>query len=186
MKNKTETFNEHGFKILNFEKPKTFASWDDPKRRHQLAKAWIDHWAKEPFHYFVTATFNDERPVASAHRALDRWHKYIDRKVVGSAHTKKPLSERVFFVAMFEHLDTNIHAHMMLRLPELSKFKRFTDHAENEWRKIVSSGDIDLKAFWFPTGNIAASMYAGKDLHNPENYVAAMISGQNLPPHFTS
>ena len=126
--------------------------------------------------FFVTANFNRSTNIEAARKALKRWGAMVDRKLVGKHWSKKPADERVFYYAAPEHLRSNLHWHMMLRLPNGVDKKQFVWVAENCWKQIVSSGSMDIKLLNGEADKIETAAYTTKELWRQENMDAFIVS----------
>jgi len=126
--------------------------------------------------FFVTANFNRSTNIEGARAALKRWGAMVDRKFVGKHWSKKEPSERVFYYAAAEHLHSNLHWHMMLKLPNGVEKKQFVWIAENYWKQVVSSGSMDIKLLCNDADKTKTAAYMSKVLWQPENFKAFTIS----------
>jgi len=64
--------------------------------------------------YFVTANFNMGTSYEAARKTLKGWHARLDRKLLGGSWCRKAQDERTQYVAFAEHLDSNLHWHLLL------------------------------------------------------------------------
>ena len=74
---------------------------------------WI---AEHKPNYFVTLTFNDFYRADIADEKLKRFGAYWDRRLLGRKWYKKPIEERTLFFAFAEHMDSNFHYHLAVKV----------------------------------------------------------------------
>lgn len=157
-------------------------------------RVWIPQM---PLTHFVTFNFNDGRTIESAIRAIKKWHAGVDRVLLGKHFNKYPLEQRTFFLAFFEHMDTNLHAHALVCCP----YDDFNAIAKQTWDKIVPSGSLhisgdesdqrihqfkpDLERLYHPIdtpeGKDIVINYVLKEQHKDENYSNFLLSSVFLP-----
>ena len=111
--------------------------------------------------YFVTLNFNRDTNYEAARKALKAWHAFVDKALLGGSWSRKARNERTFFIACVEHLDSNIHWHVMLRLCEGANTQRFEAVAEQCWEKLVKSGSLKM---WHLETDLEEARYTVKDL----------------------
>ncbi len=114
--------------------------------------------------YFVTLNFNRDTNYEAARNALKAWHARVDKALLGGSWRRKARNERTFFIACVEHLDSNIHWHVMLRLGESADTQRFEAVAEQCWEKLVKSGSLKLRHLATDLENVKRAHYTVKDL----------------------
>ncbi|MAK61597.1 MAG: hypothetical protein CMK09_11505 [Ponticaulis sp.] len=96
----------------------------------------------QPVSHFVTLVFNEDRSVSLAHRKLRDWHARVDRALLGPKWAKREKSDRTLFFAFPEHIQTNIHYHLLVR-PALTRTQiAFEEIAETAWNYLVPAGSI--------------------------------------------
>ena len=132
--------------------------------------------AEEDSDYFVTANFNRNTNIEAARKALKRWSAMIDRRLVGKHWSKKNADERMFYFAAAEHIHSNLHWHMLVRLPNEKMKQSFNWIASNYWKQIVKSGDMNVQLIDNSKDKIKATNYTAKDLWRTENYNTFTIS----------
>ncbi len=96
--------------------------------------------------YFVTLNFNRDTNYEAARKALRAWHARVDKALLGGSWSRKARNERTFFIACVEHLDSNIHWHVMLRLGESTTTQRFEAVAEQCWEKAGRERQLGIAA----------------------------------------
>ena len=111
--------------------------------------------------YFVTLNFNRDTNYEAARKALKAWHARVDKALLGGSWSRKVRNERTFFIACVEHLESNIHWHVMLRLGEGADTQRFEAVAEQRWEKLVKSGSLKM---WHLVTDLDEARYTVKDL----------------------
>ena len=126
--------------------------------------------------YFITANFNRDSSLNSAKKTLGHWSAMVERSLLGKHWYKKEAHERISFFAFAEHLDSNLHWHLMLRLPDENMKNHFRMIAANYWKQIVKSGSMDIQPILSEQDRIKASSYVTKDLLKTENYLAFTMS----------
>ncbi len=112
----------------------------------------------------MTLNFNRDTDYTAARKALKAWHARVDKALLGGSWSRKARNERTFFIACVEHLDSNIHWHVMLRLGEGADTKRFDAVAEQCWEKLVKSGSLELAHLATDLENVKRARYTVKDL----------------------
>jgi hypothetical protein len=127
-------------------------------------------------HYFITANFNRDTNLNAARKSLGHWSARIDRMLLGKNWYKKNTDERVFFIACAHHLHSNMHWHLMLRLPQDGMRKNFLFNARDYWKQIVKSGRMDIQSVLSEKDKKLTSMYATGETWQPENYNAFIFS----------
>ena len=141
-----------------------------------LRDAFINTYAKEEFDYSATVVFNEPRSIDFVRNRLREWHKRLDRKLVGPNHTNKPNNQRLFFVGCIEHPNTNIHVHMMVKLPSLDKAHTFELYAPFLWDKVTVTGDLVCQPITSDIGKLKAIKYMAKDMWQEAAFENFIIS----------
>ncbi|MGB4107665.1 MAG: hypothetical protein WBK55_07695 [Alphaproteobacteria bacterium] len=129
-------------------------------------KVWLD---SQNFTHFMTLVFNRPETLDSARDKLKKFHANIDRRILGTNWYKKPPEERTFFIAFPEHIQSNLHYHLLTRVNR-EHIERFEQHAPDVWETLVKSGSIDIQPF---TGRLD---YCLKEQYKDQNYRAFIIS----------
>lgn len=92
---------------------------------------------------FVTFTFNRNISIIEAQVLLERFHGYIDRKIIGRAFIRRP-EKRSSYIATIEKPRTNIHIHALFKMTAMQKLK-FCLTADAEWKKLCQSGNLNMQ-----------------------------------------
>jgi len=131
---------------------------------NKMRKALQGWLAQGDFNFAATANFNRTTSLHAAGNMLATWQRNVDRGVLGRGWKKKPATDRIFFVAIPEHLNSNLHFHMLLRAP-INPIKA-QQKAAAEWRFLVPSGGMWISAL-NDIGDLSrVATYATKDLWN--------------------
>jgi hypothetical protein len=128
--------------------------------------------------YFVTANFNGDRNYAAARNALKAWHARIDRKLLGGKWSKKARHERTQYAAFVEHVDSNIHWHLLLKLGDGVDAGRFEAVAADCWQQLVKSGELDVKKLNTAGDRMRTANYVVKDLWRHEAIERFVLSDE--------
>lgn len=83
-------------------------------QQKQVEREFNAFLCNQPVSHFVTLVFNEERALSLAHRKLIDWHARVDRALLGPKWAKQEKSDRTLFFACPEHIQTNIHYHLLL------------------------------------------------------------------------
>ena len=129
--------------------------------------------------YFATLNFNKYLSTDAAYFCLRKFHRELDRTVLGKNFRKLPAEQRTFFIAMPEHLNSNFHYHMLLRAPEVDSSFYIT-HATSLCRKFFPSSSLDITNLISTDDVRRTSFYSCKDMTNQKNYENFVISTQFL------
>jgi hypothetical protein len=133
-------------------------------------------WLIAPEHGWelsVTLAFNCPIKKEAARSKLGEWAQRVDHTYLGRGYRNKP-DHRLYFVAIFENVHTNLHLHLLIRLPlvpwrrlRMKAFRgcrRLAWHAEvleRHWNKVMEPGSCDVAKIWDQKGIVA---YATKQL----------------------
>lgn len=140
-------------------------------QQRRLEREFIAFLLNQPVSHFVTLVFNEPRALSLAHRKLRDWHARIDRALLGPKWAKRERSDRTLFFAFPEHIETNIHYHLLVR-PALTRTQfAFEDIAVTAWSDLVPAGDVTV----FPiTQKRGVVHYVTKDIFR--NFEHAVFS----------
>ncbi len=128
--------------------------------------------------YFVTANFNRDTSYEAARKALKGWHARVDKVLLGGSWSRKARAERTQFVAFVEHLESNLHWHLLLRLGEGADEQRFEQVAEGCWLRLVKSGSLDVEKIDTSADRARVANYVTKDLWRREARDGFVLSGE--------
>ena len=85
---------------------------------------------------WITITFQGKKNLEEAKENLKRWHRDIDRQLLGNNFNRVPQSSRTFMHACPEDIGTkNLHFHILVA-PAENQVGRFIEIAEDTWKKI--------------------------------------------------
>jgi hypothetical protein len=91
----------------------------------------------------ITLAFNRDTTPACAARDLKHLHARLDRMVLGRSWAKRS-DDRSSYVAVIEHVDTNLHIHLALSCaPEF--VERFAAAVAGIWNEMVPTGSVEVK-----------------------------------------
>ncbi|OUR80384.1 hypothetical protein A9Q83_01410 [Alphaproteobacteria bacterium 46_93_T64] len=134
-----------------------------------IKEAWRQWTAKKDWDYFVSLAFNPQPfgrywSVQDAARDLHEWHARNDRLMLGGRWHNKP-HKRTQFYGFVEHVDSNIHWHLMVKLRS-DKHEIFETEAGDVWKKLIPSGSNKIKhAQADEDANKTFSRYCGKAIY---------------------
>lgn len=125
--------------------------------RNELA-GWL---GRQDFNIGLTLNFNRRMGLTHARKQVGDLFFWVDRHLGGPRFQKRP-ERRIGGVFFFEHLDTNIHCHGLIKVPEgsLPKFAvLFPGDRNGLWSDVCPSG-----SHFVSTGTMqAAANYDSKD-----------------------
>lgn len=113
--------------------------------------------------YFVTAVFNRNVSLFEAGRSLEHWYNCLSAKVYTKKWYKLPASERFQYIAVPEHMLSNIHWHMVVKLCDRLKGWKFEIIAGELWKKYNTSGSMDVRALHTALDKEKVGCYVTKD-----------------------
>ena len=91
----------------------------------------------------ITLAFNRDTTPAGAAEDLKHLHARLDRLVLGRLWAKR-VDDRSTYVAVIEHVDTNLHIHLALRCaPE--HVDQIASAVAGIWKEMVPTGSVVLK-----------------------------------------
>lgn len=114
----------------------------------------LEEWLSSlnPTHFVTLATNWDKRASGvewsadaretRLRRRIHEWVARVERSRLGRNWQHRV--ERMTGVGMIEHLETNIHVHLMIVLDDVARTRTFEDCADVHWRRLVPSGDVDI------------------------------------------
>lgn len=74
-------------------------------------------------------------PLETVHRDIEHLHRNLDRQLFGSKFNKLPEHKRSAYVGFIEHVTTNIHIHLLWRVPD-DRSTQFEERLPVNWRMI--------------------------------------------------
>lgn len=148
-----------------------------PQNSSQLKKLMRSFLDDFDFNYFVTANFNRSTQYEAGRRILGRFQAKLDRKLFGKYYWKKQPENRTFFFAFPEvgGISGERHYHLIFRVPERRELE-FEECAPEIWKKLVISGDLDLRNLPEAGDKEKVKSYICKDLWQSRNYENYLIS----------
>jgi hypothetical protein len=85
---------------------------------------------------WVTTTYQGQKDLDEAKEDLKRFHRDIDRQLLGNSFNRVPKNKRTFMYACPEGIGTkNLHFHILL-IPAENQVGRFMEIAEDVWKRI--------------------------------------------------
>ena len=152
----------------------------DPTRAAEEWRNWVAGWKWDRF---VTLTFNQPgngQPISSMadsrvlalKETLKEWDGRMQRKVVGS-NWAAVHDHRMFCIYTLEKPAVNPHWHGLVHFYNVDdderarQGKQFDEWANATWKKLVPSGDVDVKTTYDEKGAI---QYIGKSLPDKLNF----------------
>ena len=140
-------------------------------QQKQAEREFITFLRNQPVSHFVTLVFNEQRALSLAHRKLIDWHARVDRALLGPKWAKREKSDRTLFFAFPEHIQTNIHYHLLVR-PALTRTQiAFEEIAVTAWNDLVPAGGVSVLPITRKRGVVH---YATKDIFR--NFEHAVFS----------
>lgn len=98
----------------------------------------------------ITLAFNRDTTLDGAARELRHLHARLDRMVLGRSWAKRR-DDRSTYVAVVEHVDTNLHIHLALSCaPEF--VERIAAAVEGIWKEMIPSGSVKVEDTYDATG----------------------------------
>jgi hypothetical protein len=85
---------------------------------------------------WVSLLFQGKKDLDDAKDDLKRWHRDIDRQLLGNNFHRIPKDKRSFMYACPEYIGTkNLHFHILI-IPAENQVGRFIEIAEDTWKRI--------------------------------------------------
>jgi hypothetical protein len=156
-----------------------------------------DWLANTGFDFFVTANFNQEsaakRSAVAAKRfaysttqgrllaardKLRAWHGHVDRKLLGANWSKAGVERRTLFVGFYEHAETNMHWHLLVKLRARDRAWLFEAAAAGLWSKLVESGTMDVRRLATLDDRARVAGYVTKGLQSDDAYERFLVSDE--------
>jgi hypothetical protein len=125
---------------------------------------------------FVTLKPNDpEITKYRVRRLLRYFHASIDRKCMGNYYYRAPLTERSLSIGFVEHINSEIHYHLMMRV-QPRYLPRFEIYGGQIWKQICPSGTSKLCKISTRFDLERISAYVRKETFKAENYENFVIT----------
>lgn len=91
----------------------------------------------------ITLAFNRDTTPAGAARELRHLHARIDRMILGPRWAKR-VDDRSTYVAVIEHVDTNLHVHLALSCaPQF--VEQIAAAVAGIWKEMVPTGSVKVE-----------------------------------------
>jgi hypothetical protein len=159
---------------------RTFAAPDTTDRNKIVEewRRWLGRWGWDRF---VTLTFNQAgsgapvrsgADVAPLRDKLKEWDQRMQRRVIGSNWYNVP-DNQLFCAYTLEKPSLNPHWHGLVHFYKVDddervrQGERFDRWANDVWRELVRSGDVEVKVVHYEDGAID---YVAKSLLDQVNY----------------
>lgn len=146
----------------------------------ELRRQWADFcFAQNPTHA-LTLAYNGPASHTKIRADLCHLHARLDRKLLGRRFNVLPGEGRTWFAAFGEHLTTNAHAHLVVRVPpdRCAEFERLFPTGTGRcdlWTRLAPAGTYAAEPLSDPAG---WARYSIKDLTEDSVW---MLSGEFLP-----
>ncbi|HLO75358.1 MAG TPA: hypothetical protein VK196_02740 [Magnetospirillum sp.] len=92
---------------------------------------------------FVTFNANRQTTLPKLKRDIAAWFGRIDRAALGRNWVKKT-GQRALGVGFFEHFHSNLHCHVMMRMPQGGKALTKSDMMVT-WRELCAPGQLHVE-----------------------------------------
>lgn len=147
---------------------------------HNLIPVLTDFLIDKDFMWHITANFNRSMTYAAGRDKIKAWASFVDRKLHGRLYYRKPIEQRLFFVAVPElgACGDNLHYHLLVRVPAASK-EKFQRIAEQIWRSLVKCGSLfvqDIADSDLDRQRVVS--YDMKDIRYQDNYANWFLSSE--------
>lgn len=130
-------------------------------------RASLAHWIDSELdpEWWITANFNRQTNLQRARKSLNHLGARIDHYCLGRAWSSKARKDRFLAVGFFENVSTNLHAHLLARLPSRRGHEAVWE-MPRMWEKIESAGSL-----WIASSPSAAGAvrYSTKKFHAPDH-----------------
>ena len=122
------------------------------RRRQREYAAWLGCM---DFNFAVHLFYNANISLSNARSAVTDCFRNVDRILLGTRFNKKPSSMWTSGVFMFEHLDTNLHAHGLVRVnrDRIAQFNElFPADGRGIWCRSWASGSQTTEMLYDTAG----------------------------------
>lgn len=117
------------------------------QQNKQLQDAWVEFTAAFKPTFFVTLTDPTERNLTVMKSLLSKYCGRIDRALLGKKFEFLPAEERTDGIFFIEHVESNIHAHGLLRVPQVSE-EALGALTKKQWHRVCRDGKCDVQAVY--------------------------------------
>lgn len=111
---------------------------------NEQRKAYIQLCGQFQPNTFITLATNQTLSTCQMKKKMDRFFGHMDRKLMGHTWLQQPISMRTDGIGFIEHINSNIHAHLLVRFNKGNEWGR-AKYGEHYWRKICESGSVEIK-----------------------------------------
>lgn len=119
-------------------------SYISPHLLEKMNAQNLPWFLRQNFTHVITLAFNRQTTLNGGRVSLKRFHARLDRALLGSRYFKRPQIERSFFYACPEHIASNLHYNLLLRV-NADQVSKTTDIVDDLWSKVVKSGSTDVQ-----------------------------------------
>lgn len=132
------------------------------EQNKQMQLAWQQMMCAPDANYFVTLAFNKPISHSMAKKLLGHWQAHVDKRRLGKKWARKGLDERLSFLAVPEHVDSNYHYHLVATVP--TECDVFEAWATAEWEKVTRGvGTLEFERITTHEDRIRVASYSTKD-----------------------
>jgi hypothetical protein len=156
-----------------------FVGWD---LRTQISGAYAEWLATQDFEWCVTLNYNRPTTQQKVRKGFRHWLACIDNAYLGRNWSRCG-DDRAFAVAVVEHPHSNIHLHMLLRMPKPARSlgrPYQMDSIEKHWFKIEPAGQCVSELIYDIAG---AARYMCKELPFPGHLEDCIIISTEFHRH---
>jgi len=147
--------------MLLREQQEDHLEYNTKDRREQLRAAYKELGLSLQPDAFVTLTTNDYGHIHEVTRLLGRFCGMIDRQLLGHKWLDFP-AKRLDGLFFIEHTKTNIHAHGLLRFPDVPDAD-LPFITARKWSRLTETGDTNFQSIYDAPG---AAKYCTKEMAN--------------------
>ena len=126
----------------------------------------------QQFTLHITANFNRPTTYVAGRDKIKTWASFVDRKLHGRLYYRRPIEQRLFFVAIPElgACGDNLHFHLLAKVPGESMI-RFRQVAEANWLSLVRCGSLHVQEIATSEGDQQRVVsYDLKEVGRGDNY----------------
>jgi hypothetical protein len=128
--------------------------------------------------YFVTLNANGAKTYEGMRTALKGWHARVDKRLLGGSWQRKAAEQRTQFIGCVEHVHSNIHWHLLLKLGAGAEAERFEAVADGCWQKLIRSGSSCVQKLATAEDMGRTARYMTKELWQQKAYDGFVLSGE--------
>jgi len=148
---------------------------DNNNKMRKALQGWI---AGGDYNFAATANFNRTTTLDAANKKLVQWQCMVNKKILGRGWQNAAATDRLFYIAIPEHQASNLHYHMVIRIPVM--LPKYMLKAQRRmaklWQVAVPSGAMWISAL-DDIGDLArVATYATKDLWDGKGIDGFIVS----------